>query len=235
MKKLILMLVILHAPVFANTPNHPGGGPHEAPDGPHGGPPHMGGPPIMHPHPLIMPYTMDGGFYDDPYINAPYYNENAYIENEVPPALIKTHEFYRFGMSVGGGVAYGCSYDLSFYVANGYNYIISFGYSGSTRMGTVERTGYYGTYYAPGVTMWQSGAFLGFGQLFKTTYNKYLSLGYLINVHGGYSSDGLLIKHGFVGIEPAFILDASQFLFKVSVYGDTSMIITAKLGFGFLY
>ncbi len=166
---------------------------------------------------------------EDPFGKSPLYNNEPIPIHK--PANLK--EFYTGGVTLGAGIGWGCAFDISIYVMNGLKQIISFGYSASLR--TTSEKFDHDRLYTQKVSMWQSGAFIGYGQLYNVHGKENLSLGYLINVHGGYSSNGALIEHGFVGIEPGFILNAERFFFKLSVYADTSIIISGKVGLGVMY
>ncbi len=66
---------------------------------------------------------------EDPFGKSPLYN-NEPIPIHRPKDL---KEFYTAGVTLGGGLGFGCAFDVSIYVANGLNQLISFGYSASLR------------------------------------------------------------------------------------------------------
>ena len=136
-------------------------------------------------------------------------------------------KFHRFGMNLitmgyGRGVSMSML-PLSIYLANDLNQIISFGLHGAV---TPEGFG-------------QLGGTVGYGKMYTSKSNKKLSLGYLMEVSAGgvlyfynYSSyKGLPF---YVGFSPNFILEINQFVFKAGFYVDTSLIVTANVGIGFL-
>ncbi|MGL4676684.1 MAG: hypothetical protein ACRCWI_03345 [Brevinema sp.] len=139
--------------------------------------------------------------------------------------------YTRFGMNVLPlGYGLGASLDifpLSFYVANDLNQILSFGlnvglgFNYLRHLNTLELN-------------LQLGGFFGFGKMKATSYNSNLHVGYLIEFGAGYASNAPWLPGFYISFTPNFILEIDQFLFKVGVYVDTSMIITARVGFGFL-
>ncbi|MDK2818819.1 MAG: hypothetical protein KFW21_05155 [Spirochaetota bacterium] len=131
--------------------------------------------------------------------------------------------YHRFGMnilSLGGGFGVnGSGFPLSFYLANDLQQIISFGLDWGI------------TPFDFGI---QLGMHVGFGKMKATSYNPRLNLGYLIEFSAGYSTESLLIPYTYIGFSPNFILEIDQFIFKAGLYIDTSLIVTANVGIGFL-
>ena len=136
--------------------------------------------------------------------------------------------YHRFGMNIltiglGFG-ANGSGFPLSFYLANDLNQIISFGVDfGFTPFSNVE-----------GSDGSQIGAHVGFGKMKVSSSNPKLSLGYLIEFSGGLSTGALFLPYMYIGFSPNFILEIDKFVFKAGLYIDTSLIVTANVGIGFL-
>ena len=136
--------------------------------------------------------------------------------------------YHRFGMNIltlglGFG-ANGSGFPLSFYLANDLNQIISFGVDfGFTPFSNIE-----------GSDGSQIGAHVGFGKMKVSSSNPKLSLGYLIEFSGGFSTGALFLPYIYVGFSPNFILEINKFVFKAGLYIDTSLIVTATVGIGFL-
>ncbi|MGL5955872.1 MAG: hypothetical protein ACRC0X_04610 [Brevinema sp.] len=130
--------------------------------------------------------------------------------------------YHRFGMNVlpltfGLGLSSDI-FPLSFYLANDLNKILSFGLN--LGYGYNENL--------------QIGGFFGFGKMKATSYEPKLHLGYLLEFGAGYASNSPFLPNFYISFTPNFILEINQFLFKVGLYVDTSLIITARVGFGFL-
>ena len=130
--------------------------------------------------------------------------------------------YHRFGMDILTiGYGYGMMISLpplSFYLANDLQQIVSFGADYSI-------TPYGG---------FQIGAHVGFGEMYASKSNKKLSLGYLMEFSAGFSSDPIFLPGMYIGFSPNFILEIDQFVFKAGLYIDTSLIVTANVGVGFL-
>ena len=137
-------------------------------------------------------------------------------------------KFHRFGINlITMGYGRGISMSMlpfSIYLANDLNQIISFGMHGA--MANDSRP--------------QFGGTVGYGKMYTSKSNKKLSLGYLMEVsfggviHFSNSSSSYKGLPFYVGFSPNFILEIDQFIFKAGFYVDTSLIITANLGVGFL-
>lgn len=81
---------------------------------------------------------------------------------------------------------------------------------------------------------YQIGIHVGFGKMNLSSSNPKLYLGYLIEFSAGYSEGSLFLPFMYIGFSPNFILEIDQFIFKAGIYIDTSLIVTATIGFGFL-
>ena len=136
--------------------------------------------------------------------------------------------YHRFGMNVltlGAGFgAYASVFPLSFYVANDLQQIISFGVDlGITPYGSSsDENGF------------QTGFHIGFGKMNLSASNPRLYLGYLIEFSAGFSTGALFLPGMYIGFSPNFVLEIDQFFFKAGLYVDTSLIVTATVGIGFL-
>ena len=130
-------------------------------------------------------------------------------------------KFHRFGMDILTiGYGYGVMISLpplSFYLANDLNQIISFGLKGGFS-----------------IAGFQMGGSVGFGKMYASKSNKKLSLGYLMEFSAGFSSDPIFLPGMYIGFSPNFILEIDKFIFKAGLYIDTSLIVTANVGIGFL-
>ena len=130
--------------------------------------------------------------------------------------------YHRFGMDILTiGYGYGMMISLpplSFYLANDLNQIISFGLKGGFS-----------------IAGFQMGGSVGFGEMYASKSNKKLSLGYLMEFSaGGIIGPSSYPLPFYVDFSPNFILEIDQFIFKAGLYVDTSLIINANVGIGFL-
>ncbi len=149
----------------------------------------------------------------------------------------KSKVLHRFGMTFDLGGGDGMSGGYSFYVANDYGDMISFGTSGQMSLGYVAYTGPYGhEHRLPGIESSTAGLFLGYGKLYQTSYDPALHLGYLFNFHAGaaWNKPDSLLGGAYVGFEPGFILTKNKFMYKLSLYGDTTRNFSGRMGFGFM-
>ncbi len=150
----------------------------------------------------------------------------------------KSKVLHRFGMTFDLGGGDGMSGGYSFYVANDYGDMISFGTSGQMSLGYVAYKSPYHDfeYELPGIESSTAGLFLGYGKLYQTSYDETLHLGYLFNFHAGaaWNKPDSLLGGAYLGFEPGFILTKNKFMYKLSLYGDTTRNFSGRMGFGFM-
>ncbi len=151
----------------------------------------------------------------------------------------------RFGMSFDFGAGYSMGGGISMYFANDYGSFMSLGFSSDYQFAYMEMPSFYGyAHRMLTVSQLNYGGFIGGGKLYDKGGG--LALGFIINIHAGYAfNDGesvnsfgidnkSLLGNVYIGLEPGFMLAKNRFLFKLSVYADTTYGINGRMGFGFL-
>ncbi len=143
-----------------------------------------------------------------------------------------------FGMTFDEGYGRAANFGISTYFGYDDDVYLIVGMSFNLLWGHYDTTN---AYQQPinlyGMTDFAIGASLGWAKMYEMHYGD--KIGWFIQGHAGYISISesvtpLLFENLYIGAETGMLVQYNDFLFRLSVYADTSWNIAGKVGLGFL-